>query len=62
MRPGAPLVRRLTEEFGAVLPGEEEVVWRPHSKLPASEGGLQETWQGTFHKTLVRGQGVMGTK
>lgn len=33
------------EKVGAVQPGEEKLAWRPHSKLPASEGGLQGSWR-----------------
>jgi len=33
---------------GAVQPGEEKALGRPHNSLPVSEGGLQERWRGIF--------------
>uniref|UniRef100_A0A8B9FQ70 Uncharacterized protein n=1 Tax=Amazona collaria TaxID=241587 RepID=A0A8B9FQ70_9PSIT len=36
-------------KIGAVQPGEEKAMWRPHSSLPIPEGGLQGCWGGTLH-------------
>ena len=30
----------------------EKALRRPHSGLPAPEGGLQESWGGTFYKGM----------
>lgn len=45
---GVPHLRKKAEKVQTVQPGEEEVVWRPHSKLPVSEKGLQRSWRGIF--------------
>ena len=52
MIPGlhTPLLRGQAERVGTVQPGEEKAPGRPYSSLPVPEGGLQESWRGTFHK------------
>ena len=35
-------------ELGLI--GLEKAEGRPYSSLPVSEGGLQESWRGTFYK------------
>jgi len=37
---------------GAVQPGEENAPEGPYSGLPVPEGGLQESWGGTFYKGM----------
>ena len=39
-------------ESGAVQPGEENAPGTPYSSLPLPEGGLQESWRGTFYKGM----------
>jgi len=51
-RAGTPLLRGKAERLGAVQPGEEKAAGRPYSGLPVHEGGLQESWRGTFYKGL----------
>ena len=47
---------------GAVQPGEENSFGRPYSSLPVHEGGLQESWRGTFLQGHVAiGQSVMAS-
>ena len=53
-RAGAPLLRGKAERVGAVQPGEENTPGRPYSSLPVPEGGLQESWRGTFYKDILR--------
>ena len=40
------------ERVGAVQPGEEKAPGRLSSSLPVPEGGLQESWRGTFYKGM----------
>lgn len=49
---GAPSIKKQAEKVGTVPPGEEKVVWKPHSNLPISEGGLQRCQRGTLHQEL----------
>jgi len=42
----------MAERAGAVQPGEEKAVGRPYSSLPVPDGGLQESWTGSFYKGL----------
>jgi len=45
---------------GALQPGEEKAPGRPYRGLPVPEGGLQESWGGTFIMTCndrMRGNG-----
>ena len=49
-RAGTPLLGEKAERVGAVQPGEEKTPGRPHSSIPLPEGGLQESWRGTFYK------------
>lgn len=51
-RTGALCLRRQSEKTRTVKVGEENFVWRPHSDLPASEGGLQGSWRGTLGREL----------
>jgi len=37
---------------GAVQPTEEKAPGRPYIIFPVPEGGLQESWRGTFHKCM----------
>jgi len=37
---------------GVVQPGQEKAAGRPCCGLPVPEGGLQESWRGTFYKGL----------
>jgi len=37
---------------GAGQSGEEEAPGRPYSSLAVPEGGLQESWRGTFYKGM----------
>jgi len=37
---------------GADQLGEEKAPGRPHSSLPVTEGGHQESWRGTFYKGM----------
>jgi len=43
-----PYKNRLRAE--ALQPGEKKARRRPYSSLPVPEGGLQESWGGTFYK------------
>ena len=54
LRAGTPLLWRKAERVGAVQPAEEKAAVRPYSSLPVPvpEGGLQESWRGTFYKGL----------
>lgn len=51
---GAPLLCRQAERIGVVQLLEEKVPGRPYKSLPApkGEGGLQESWRGTFEKGM----------
>ena len=40
------------ERAGAVQPGEEKTPGRPYCGLSLPEGGLQESWRGTFYKGM----------
>ena len=51
-RDGAPLLWGKAERVGAVQHGEEKAPGRPYSCLPLPEGGLQESWGGTFYKGI----------
>ena len=48
LRAGAPSLQEQAERAWALQPGEEKVLGEPHSRLPVSEGGLQENWGETF--------------
>jgi len=52
LRDGTPLLQGKAEKVRAVLPGEEKAERRPYSSLPVPEGGLEESWRGTFYKGL----------
>ena len=47
-RAGAPPLRGQAERVGVLQPGEEKAPRRPYSSLPVPEGGLQESWGGTY--------------
>jgi len=49
-RDGTALLWGQAERAGAVQPGEEKALRRPHSNLAVTEGDLQESWGGTFYK------------
>jgi len=51
-RAGIPLLGGQAETVGVVWPGEEEGPGTPYSSLPVPEGGLQESWGGTFYKVI----------
>ncbi|KAK4826539.1 hypothetical protein QYF61_010059 [Mycteria americana] len=40
------------ERVGVVQPGEEKALGTPCCSLPVPEGGLQESWRGTFYKGM----------
>jgi len=40
------------EKVRLVQPGEVQALGRPHSTLSVPEGGLQESWRGTFYKGM----------
>jgi len=44
--------RGKAEKVGVVQPGEEKAPGTPYSSLPVPEGGLQESWRGTFYKDV----------
>jgi len=46
------LLQRKAERAGAVQPGEDKALRTPYCSLPVHEGGLQESWRGTFGKGL----------
>ena len=47
-RAEVPYLWGQAERAGSVQPGEVKVLGGPYSGLPLSEGGLQESWGGTF--------------
>ena len=49
-RAEAPLLGGQAERPGALQPGEVKALRRSYSSLPVPEGGLQESWGGTFYK------------
>ena len=51
-RAGAPLLWGQAERAGVLQPREEKAVRWPDSDLPVSEGGTQESWEGTFYKCV----------
>ena len=44
--------RGQAERAGALQPGEKKAPRRPYSRLPVPEGGLRESWAGTFYTAL----------
>ena len=48
MRARVPPLQGQAERAGALQPGEEKAPRRPCSGLAVPEGGLQESWGGTF--------------
>jgi len=50
-RTGAPPLRGQAETPGA-FQHEEKTLRRPYNSLPVPEGGLHESWGGTFHKDM----------
>ena len=49
---GEPLLWRQAERVGVVQPGEEKASGRPYSSLSVPKGDLQESWRGTFYKSM----------
>lgn len=48
----APALQGQAQRAGAFQPGEERAPRRLYSSLPVPEGGLQESWGGTFNKGM----------
>jgi len=51
-RDGTALLKGKAERVGAVQCGEEKAPGRPYNNLPVPQGGLQESWRGTFYKGM----------
>ena len=49
---GAPPLWGQAERTRALQPGEEKAPGGPDRYLPVAEGGLQESWGGTFYKDM----------
>ena len=49
-RAGAPPLQGQAERDGALQPGKEKALRRTYSGLPVPEGGLQESYGGTFYR------------
>ena len=49
-RDGAPPFSERAERAGGLQPGKESALVIPHRSLPVPEGGLQQSWGGTFYK------------
>jgi len=46
------LLRGKAERVGAIQPGEEKALGRPHSSLPVPNRGREESWRGTCYKGI----------
>jgi len=51
-RAGTPLLWGKAERVVTVQSREEKAPARPYSSLPVPEGGLQDSWKGTFYKGM----------
>ncbi|RMC16681.1 hypothetical protein DUI87_06620 [Hirundo rustica rustica] len=61
-RTGITPLKRQAEKIGALQPGEEKVVWRPHDNLPVSEGAYREAGEGHFVSNCRDGRSNNGNK